>query len=925
MRGPTASIIIVTHDNRALVQSCLDAVRRSTLDVPYELLVVDNNSQDGTVRLLDGYAASDDRIRVIYLPDNHSFAHANNIGVLRSIGKYLLFLNVDTIPTSGWLGRLLAHVRGTPSAGAVLPVTNYAGNELRINVSYRNLVELEQFAARLAREKSGQSRCVAVAPLFCALVPRRVWNEVGPLDTRFEIGMFEDDDYSVRIRQSGYNILCAENSFVHHFGARSFGGLDPPRYFEIHEKNRKRFEEKWGRPWTPHKYREGVEGRPREFELADFRPASLMQNRGQVQERGKAQSSTPPKKASKKPARNRPMSASARGPKILVYGHYGNRNTGDEAILGAILEDLSTKLPEASVFVISQDVQHTRRQHKVRAIDRFDVLGILEEIEDADLVIVGGGGLFHDTWGFEPDRVLTTQLQGGFGAYVLPALCGALAQKRVMLWGVGVGPLVSDLAKNYAKAACLAADVVTVRDEPSKTLLESAGVPSSKITVTADSAFAYKPSMRGAGSLKKSAAPERSDGGPTVGVMVRQWGVGVSPRYWERQLAEALDKFVRSERGRLVFVPFQTLETEKENDVAVAERIAARLSSQADVRVVEEHLTPGEIKEVIAGCDLVVGMRLHAVVFAAQAGVPVVALSYDPKVSALMERVGIPEFDFPLRNIQSAGLPGLMTQALRRKPEIAASLRAASAELVRQAARNIELACELLKRPPEPKPLPPELVSVVASAIKGQLTAAKRSNEQLKFRKDQLDELSACVRKEHAHNEQLIGQLKQKQEQVEELSACVRKQHADNEQLISSVAKLREQLQGRDRFVLQLEQRPALEKREVEKRLQELTQDHTQALELSANLRQELAAAQQSRQQLALMINRRLSVRLRRSLHKLLDISQARTPEPLRRALRGFYLPVYRLLFPSGKGEFETLDSLGASNVSLRKDKGRPA
>ena len=63
----------------------------------------------------------------------------------------------------------------------------------------------------------------------------------------------------------------------------------------------------------------------------------------------------------------------------------------------------------------------------------------------------------------------------------------------------------------------------------------------------------------------------------------------------------------------------------------------------------------------------------------------------------------------------------------------------------------------------------------------------------------------------------------------------------------------------------------------------------------------------------ALMINRGLSVRLRRSLHKLLDISQSRTPEPLRRALRGLYLPVYRLLFPSGKGEFETLESLGSA------------
>ena len=904
MRGPTASIIIVTHDNLALVQSCLDAVRRSTLDVPYELLAVDNNSQDGTGRLLEGYEATDYRIRVIHLPDNQSFAHANNIGVLRSTGEHVLFLNVDTIPTSGWLGRLLTHVRRNPSTGAVLPVTNHIGNELRINVDYGNLDELEQFSTRLAREKRGQSRPVEVAPLFCALVPRRVWNEVGPLDTRFEIGMFEDDDYSMRIRQSGYHILCAEDSFVHHFGARSFGRLDPPRYLEIHEENRKRFEKKWSRSWTPHKYREGVEGKPPEFELGDFRPASLVPDKGPVQESGERQPHAPRKKASEKPSRNAAMNVSTHKPRILVYGHYGNRNTGDEAILSAILADLGARLPEASIQVISHNVQLTRKQHKVPAIDRFDVVGILAEIEEADLVIAGGGGLFHDTWGFEPDRVLTSEWQGGFGAYVLPALYGVLAQKRVMLWGVGVGPLVSDLARNYTKAACLAADVVTVRDEPSKTLLESVGLPSSKIILTADSAFACKPPIRRAGSLKKFAARERSEGGPTVGVLVRQWGVGVSPRYWERQLAEALDKFVLSERGRIIFVPFQTLETEKENDIAVAERIAAQLSTQADVTVVEEHLTPGEVQEVIAGCDLVVGMRFHSVVFAVQAGVPVVALSYDPKVSALMERVGIPEFDFPLRNIQSAGLRSLMTQALRRKPEIAASLRSAGEEQSRQAGRNVELAFELLHGSPEPKRLSSELIAVVAEAIKGQVAAAKGLGEQLQFKDGQLNELSECVRKQHthneeliehvrlerekveelsacvssqhAHNEEVIAQLEQRKAQIEELTACVTKQHADNEQMIGRLKQHEGQLQDKNRFVLQVEQQHADDKRGLEKRIQELTQDHAQALELSANLRQELAAAQESHEQLALSVNRRLSVRFRRYVHNLLGSSNAR-------------------------------------------------
>ena len=529
---------------------------------------------------------------------------------------------------------------------------------------------------------------------------------------------------------------------------------------------------------------------------------------------------------------------------------------------------------------------------------------------------------------------------------------------------------------------------VTVPGPKWKSWLKSAGVPSSKITVTADGAFASPECMRRAGSVEKLATTgKRFDGGPTVGVALRHWDVGVSPPHWERQLGEALDKFTESQRGRLVFIPFQTLDTEKENDVAVARRIASQLKSQADVTVLEERLTPAEIGEVIAGCDLVAGMRLHSVVLAVQAGVPVVALSYDAKVSALMERVGIPEFDISLRGLQSGALKELLIRALQQKRGISASLGAASEKLARKAGRNVALACELLQKPVKRKSLPPELVPIVARAIQGQIAAAKQMDQRMQSRqaqveelsaraaeqhadnealieqaghqREKVEELSACVDKQHADNEELVGQLEHKRVQVEELSACIRKQNADNEELIaqinrqreqveelsarttkqhadneelisavsenkSAVAKLREQLQGKDRFVLELEQRQALEKRELEKRMQELARDHTQALELSANLRQELATAQQSLQQLAQMINRRLSVRARRSLHKLLDISQARTPEPLRRAFRGLYVPLYRLVFPAGKSELETLDKLGSSNVNLRKDNGRP-
>jgi hypothetical protein len=76
---------------------------------------------------------------------------------------------------------------------------------------------------------------------------------VGPLDERFETGLLEDDDYSRRVREAGYLLLCADDAFVHHFGETSFGKLAASgEYNRVLEANRARFEEKWQAPWQPY-------------------------------------------------------------------------------------------------------------------------------------------------------------------------------------------------------------------------------------------------------------------------------------------------------------------------------------------------------------------------------------------------------------------------------------------------------------------------------------------------------------------------------------------------------------------------------------------------------------------------------------------------------------------------------------------------
>ena len=92
---------------------------------------------------------------------------------------------------------------------------------------------------------------------FCVGFRRDLYERIGPLDERFKLGMFEDSDYALRCRRAGYRTVCAEDVFVHHFGGTSFGQLfQKGEHMRVYETNRRRFEQKWGAQWQPHRRRE---------------------------------------------------------------------------------------------------------------------------------------------------------------------------------------------------------------------------------------------------------------------------------------------------------------------------------------------------------------------------------------------------------------------------------------------------------------------------------------------------------------------------------------------------------------------------------------------------------------------------------------------------------------------------------------------
>lgn len=249
----SVSIIVVTYNNLGLTHDCLQSLEEFTESDGTEIIVVDNASDDGTVEYLRGWEASAVGRTVIFNAENRGFAAANNQGLAIAKADYLVMLNNDAVVTPGWCQTLINHLRADESIGMIGPVTNNIGNEARIEIRYHSSSEMRHKARDYTLQHMGEVFPIRTLAFFCVMLHRRVYQAVGPLDEVFGLGFFEDDDYCRRVEQAGWQLVCAEDVFIHHHLSASFNKLGKGRD-ELLKKNRKIYESKWG-PWTPHRHR----------------------------------------------------------------------------------------------------------------------------------------------------------------------------------------------------------------------------------------------------------------------------------------------------------------------------------------------------------------------------------------------------------------------------------------------------------------------------------------------------------------------------------------------------------------------------------------------------------------------------------------------------------------------------------------------
>ncbi len=319
---------------------------------------------------------------------------------------------------------------------------------------------------------------------------------------------------------------------------------------------------------------------------------------------------------------------------IAVCGAYGRGNAGDEAILKAVLAEIREQDPDATIYVLSKNPAETRMMHRVRAVHTYSVLSFALLAGRLKLYINGGGSLIQD---------VTSRRSLWFYLYTLAA-----AKKRrakVLMYGCGIGPV------NYPSDRRLAAriinkyvDAITLREDGSLEELKSMGVTGPEIFLAADPALTLTPAP--AESIDSTLLKAGTDpSGNYVCFALRPW-----PGFSERaaDIAAAADELYFTDGLTPVFLSIDRIK-----DGAAAAEVTRRM--KAPYRLLDGSYEAGTVIGIMSRMRAVVSMRLHALIFAAGHGVPLIGVVYDPKVSAFLRYIGS-EYYTELENASCARL-----------------------------------------------------------------------------------------------------------------------------------------------------------------------------------------------------------------------------------------------------------------------------
>lgn len=291
--------------------------------------------------------------------------------------------------------------------------------------------------------------------------------------------------------------------------------------------------------------------------------------------------------------------------RAVICGYYGRGNGGDEALLVSLLQMLPKSIEP---IVLSNNPNETRERYRVETCPSRDLAAVIQTLRKADIFIWGGGSLMQDV------TSIASPLYYG-GLMLLARLLGL----KTIAWAQGIGPLNRPFTRWFTKMVLRGCDAVSVRDNGSAKLVSDWGISP---LVAPDPVWALEAlPVKGLSDLPA----------PRVAINLRPHPLLTPDRI--AAIAKALGDFQKATGAFILLVPFQ-----RSRDRSLLEEISRSLPLPHEVIDIED---PRRLKGVFRGVEMTIGMRFHSLIMAAAEDCRCFALSYDPKVSRLMEEVGI--------------------------------------------------------------------------------------------------------------------------------------------------------------------------------------------------------------------------------------------------------------------------------------------
>ena len=348
---------------------------------------------------------------------------------------------------------------------------------------------------------------------------------------------------------------------------------------------------------------------------------------------------------------------------VLICGSYGRENAGDDAILHAIIREMREIDPYMPITVLSRQPMRTKLTYRVDAIYTFNFFQWSRRMRHTKLYISGGGSLIQD---------VTSRRSLWYYLYNIRQ--AKRHHNQVMMYGCGIGPVIRRQHRTLAaKTMNRYVDAITLREPDSLTELRSMGVENPDTRLSADPALTLPPAddvLVDSSFLSHGVPPH----GDYICFALRNW-----PGFEEK--LPVIRAAATHAYEALGLTPV-FLAVEKFQDPAAIQRAAQGLS--VPHYLITKPEDPSIIIGVLARMRVVVSMRLHALIFAAGQGVPLVGIVYDPKVSAFLKYIGQDLYQ-ELSNLDEAQLCAQIDQAASRQRDTRAVQALLEKEHINQA------------------------------------------------------------------------------------------------------------------------------------------------------------------------------------------------------------------------------------------------